>query len=532
MGKDKLFINGKIFTANKNMPFADTILVENGTIKWIGNKDNFTTDGNAYDIVDMKGHRVLPGLIDAHMHPIQLANTTKQIACLPPETNSIEDLIKHIKKRREKQGTGKWIEGWGYDEGKLKENRSPNRYDLDKAVTDSPVALTRTCLHIMAVNSKALELAGINRNTPDPIGGQIDRDENGEPTGILRENAKELVTKIMPSNTIKDNASNVADLGKLLLSHGITAVADCTGYLEKFDSMDIYNIAREKGFKQRVVIYYMWKELKNNTHFDMEKLNKNNLTYFGGIKIIGDGSVSGKTAWVDPPYIGDEKECGLPTTTKEELLDVAAFANKYKLQLAIHAMGERTIDLVVNTFYKKPNWLDNMPSVRIEHAAMPTENAIKRAAEAGIAIVTQPIFQYCEIESYLKNLGLERTKTTYPVKSFLNAGIKLAFSSDSPATSWADPSNPFVGIKAATTRMSYNGIDCGQEQRIDIPTAILLYTRESQRIVGIPNIGQLVQGYNADFIVLDKDILDVPPEKIDEINVLETYMGGELVYKK
>lgn len=166
-----------------------------------------------------------------------------------------------------------------------------------------------------------------------------------------------------------------------------------------------------------------------------------------------------------------------------------------------------------------------MPSVRIEHAAMPTENAIKRAAEAGIAIVTQPIFQYCEIESYLKNLGLERTKTTYPVKSFLNAGIKLAFSSDSPATSWADPSNPFVGIKAATTRMSYNGIDCGQEQRIDIPTAILLYTRESQRIVGIPNIGQLVQGYNADFIVLDKDILDVPPEKIDEINVLGNLYG-------
>jgi predicted amidohydrolase YtcJ len=163
---------------------------------------------------------------------------------------------------------------------------------------------------------------------------------------------------------------------------------------------------------------------------------------------------------------------------------------------------------------------------------MPTPQAIQRAAETGIAFVTQPIFLFAEIESYYNNLGSERTKQTYPIPAMLQAGIKVAFSSDSPATSWADPANPFIGIQAAVTRLAYNGADTGQDQRIDVPTAITLYTKAAQEITRIPDIGQLAPGYHADFIVLDHDIFEISKDKIHTVRVNQTYLGGNLVFQR
>jgi predicted amidohydrolase YtcJ len=163
---------------------------------------------------------------------------------------------------------------------------------------------------------------------------------------------------------------------------------------------------------------------------------------------------------------------------------------------------------------------------------MPTAQALDRAAKTGIAFVIQPIFLFAEIESYLKNLGTERTKQTYPVRTMLKKGIPVAFSSDAPATAWADPVNPFVGIKSAVTRLAYDGTDTGQDQRVDLETAIILYTKAAQEISRIPDVGQLAPGYHADFMVLDRDIFVISQEEIDKVQVEQTYMGGELVYQK
>lgn len=208
------------------------------------------------------------------------------------------------------------------------------------------------------------------------------------------------------------------------------------------------------------------------------------------------------------------------------------YAKQHGVQLVVHAMGEQAIDLIVNTFYGMESWIQDGPSIRIEHAAMPTAQAIERAAEMGIAFVPQPIFLYAEIESYLKNLGIERTKTTYPINKMLEAGIPVAFSSDAPATAWADPVNPFIGIKSAVTRVAYDGTNTGQSEKIDVETAIELYTRGAQQITRIPNIGQLKSGYQADFIILNNDILEISPDEIEHINVEETYVKGISVYKK
>ncbi|WP_144547999.1 amidohydrolase [Bacillus sp. X1(2014)] len=523
------YINGKIFTANQEKPYADAMVVRDGKVAWIGcQADLEKIDG---DYIDLQGQRVLPGLIDAHLHPLYLANASKQIACTPPLVNSIKDLIKQVRSLRGAQGKDQWVEGWGYDEGKLLERRSPTRWDLDQAAVDVPVIITRTCAHIVVVNSKALELAGISKETPDMPGGQIDRDKDGEPTGVLRENAKDLVTRIMPVKTLEENAELLAELSDVLLAHGITAITDAMGRTEPTDYLEMYKDAVQKGLKQRTVLYYIWEDLKKQSMLEKEKTNLENQIHIGGVKLFSDGSVSGQTAWVNPPFLGDGENYGIQMTTQEELLAAAEAAKQNNVQLVVHAMGEQAIDLIVNTFYGKKGWLQDAPSIRIEHAAMPTQQALQRAAETGIAFVTQPIFLFAEIESYHNNLGAERTKKTYPVKSMLAAGIKVAFSSDAPATAWADPVNPFVGIKAAVTRLAYDGTDTGQKQTVDVETAINLYTRAAQEITRIPKVGQLAPGYHADFIILDQDIFEVDQEKIDEIQVIETFMGGNLVYK-
>lgn len=525
-----IFFNGKIFTANLKKLYANAMVISDGVIIWIGEeKDLKNVDGK---YIDLKGRRVVPGFIDVHMHPLFLANTLKQIPCVQPATNSIEELIEHIRKKRKEQGPNLWIQGSGYDEGKLLEGRSPNRWDLDKGASDVPVALMRTCFHIMVVNSKALKMAGIDRNTPDPPEGEIDRDLTGEPTGILRESAKNLITGIMPSLTMEESAGRLASLSSKLASNGITSIAECLANTKPVDYFDMYIRAREKGLKQRTVLYYDWNQLDENVVLDKDKLNNKNPIYIGGVKLLVDGSISGKTAWVDEPFLGNNEEYGLQTTSREELLNAWEFAKRNNIQIAVHAMGSKAVDLVIDTFYGKPGWLKDKPSIRIEHAAMATDKAISSAAEMGIAFVTQPIFMYAEIESYLKNLGADRTKKSYPIQSMLNKGVKVAFSSDAPATAWSDPSNPFVNLKAAVTRTAYDGTDCGQEHKVDIAAAIMMYTRIAQEITGISDVGQLSPGYHADFIVLDKDILEIDSDKIDEICVEETYMSGDLIYKR
>lgn len=522
----RMFSNAKIFTSNKEQKYANAMIIDDGIIEWIGNKNEMPEFKG--EIVDLNNRRVLPGIIDAHLHPLLLANFSKQIACTPPVVFSIEDMIRELAKVE----TAEWIEGWGYDEGKLKECRTPTRWDLDKASLDKPIVVTRTCGHIISVNSKTLSLAGIDKDTPNPAGGQIDRDKNGEPTGILRESARLLVLNIMPQLSIEESASRLAELTDSLYAHGITAITDLMASHKPMDYLDLYNLAREKGLSQHVVLYYMWEDLRVNPVLNAENTNRDNDVHIGGVKLFSDGSVSGRTAWIDPPFLGDEDNYGISTTSEEELLEAAEYAKQHGVQLVVHAMGQQAIDLIVNTFYGKSGWIENGPSIRIEHAAMPTEQALKRAASMSIAFVPQPIFLYAEIESYMMNLGLERTKTTYPIKAMLEAGIPVAFSSDAPATAWADPVNPFVGIKSAVTRVAYDGTNTGDAERIDVETAIELYTREAQLVTRIPKVGQLKEGYHADFIVLNKDILEIPSIEIDQISVEETYLKGNLVFQR
>ena len=176
MSEIKAFVNGKIFTFDDSNPYAEAMIVEDGLIRWIGKKDEIPYTDLPVTVIDLQAKRVLPGFVDAHMHVGMLAEQSLQISCLPPAVSSIDDLVASIKSVRSRQKAGDWITGWGYDEGKIADNRLPDRHDLDAACLDAPVCIIRTCEHIRCVNSRALQMAGIARDTPDPQGGMIERD--------------------------------------------------------------------------------------------------------------------------------------------------------------------------------------------------------------------------------------------------------------------------------------------------------------------------------------------------------------------
>ena len=529
--KKKAFINGKIFTSDRENLYAESFIAEDGYITWIGKREDMPE--GQYEYVDLGGKRVIPGLIDCHMHPVILADCAKKISCLPPAVSSIEELAEVIRETAENKKEGEWIQGWGYDEEKFSEHRAPTRWDLDKGTEDFPVELLRSCSHVRSVNSKALELAGITRDTKDPSGGEIDRDENGEPTGILRENARHLVGEILPEKSRQQVVDGIVDLGELLLSQGIVAVCDM-GNIDSVDYYDYYVEAAEKGFRQEVGMYYIWDLIRKNPDFrwDDQRAERDKQIHMSGIKIIADGSVGGRTAWMDRPYKGSDDEYGISVCTDEEIDSAMEFCKKNRCQLSFHAMGKRTIDRIIERTCNEKPWITGLPHLRIEHVTDPSEEAIREAAEKKIAFVTQSIFMYSEIESYANNLGMDWIKEIYPIQHMIDSGVKIALSTDAPATSWAVPSDPFPNIKCAVTRYAYDGTDCGRNNCIDIETAIQMYTREAAEIAGFKNIGTLKAGNRASFALLSGDILKVPSSEIDDIFVEATYMDGELVYKK
>lgn len=527
----KIFRNGKIFTSDREMLYAESFIAEDGIITWIGKETDMPEVSG--EVIDLKGKRVIPGFIDTHMHPVILADCAQKISCLPPSVNSIEELAEVIKKEAENKESGQWIQGWGYDEEKFAEHRAPTRWDLDKGTAELPVELLRSCSHVRSVNSKALELAGITKDTPDPPGGEIDRDEKGEPTGILRENARHLVGEILPEKSRKQVVDSIVDLGQLMLSQGIVAVTDM-GNIDSVDYYEYYEEAAAKGFKQDIAMYYIWDLIRKNPDFkwSKERADKSRQIHMNGIKLIADGSVGGRTAWMSQPYKGSDDEYGISVCSDEEIDSAMEFCKENKCQLSFHAMGMRTIDRIIGRTYGEEPWTEGFPHIRLEHVTDPSEDAIKKAAEKKIAFATQSIFMYSEIESYMNNLGEEWLKRTYPIQHIIDSGVKIALSTDAPATSWAVPSDPFPNIKCAVTRYAYDGTDCGRDNCIDIETAIQMYTREGAEIAGFEKLGQLKKGYKASFAVLSEDILSVPGNQIDKVFVEQTYMNGDCVYAR
>lgn len=520
------FINGKIFIGTSETDFANGMVVDDQQrIKWIGNDP--TPEG---DVIDLHGQTVLPGLIDCHTHPKYIADALHGVACTPPNVNSIKEMqtaLRHSPAYG--QGPDTWIEGWGFDETKLAEHRSPNRDDLDAVSTDQPIFIYRSDCHSSVGNSKALEMAGINENTPDPVGGKIERDANGRPTGFMREvAASQLLIRAKSAQSYDNDVQNMVNSSRHYLQNEIVAIGEMMGRMKPYTTLKLYQDSVKRGFKPKASIYYVFDEI--DPQKGLQPSGDAQLRV-AGIKVFMDGSISGETANNSVPY--PSGKMGVSLTSPEKLRRAVKMARDNKLQLAVHAMGDQAIQTVIDVTKDLDPWLPEMPSVRIEHASLMNDHMFDQIAHSKMkyALVTQPIFFFAEDESYRNYLNAEQFKLIYRVKTMLNSQAMLGLSSDAPCTPWAEPDSPFYSIYAAVTRKAANGDLVNPEETITVPQAVLGYTRDGAKIGGFDDNGTLEVGKAADFVILNKDIFTVDHEDLQNVRVKETWMNGQPVYQ-
>lgn len=405
------FTNGKIFTGLDRTSFASAMAIENGHVTWIGDSNDLN-DANA---IDLHGKTVLPGLIDVHTHPKYIADALHGVACTPPNVNSIKDMQAALRQSPAfGKGPDTWIEGWGFDETKLAEHRTPTIDDLDEISTTQPIFVYRSDCHSSIGNSKALELAGITADTPDPVGGFIGHFSDGRPNGYMKEvAATQLLIQAKSAQSYQGDVDNMANSSKHYLQNGIVAIGEMMGRMRPYDSLKLYQDAVKAGFKPKSAIYYVYDEVAGNA--SLRPTNDDQLR-IAGIKVFMDGSISGETAYNQQPYPSGQN--GVCLTDAAKLRQAVAYAQQQHLQVAIHAMGDAAIQLILDATDHLQPWLSDRPSIRIEHASILSDQMLRQINQATMnyALVTQPIFFFAEDESYRDYLSPQQFKEVYRVK--------------------------------------------------------------------------------------------------------------------
>ncbi|CAA7600595.1 Amidohydrolase family [Acididesulfobacillus acetoxydans] len=512
---------GKIYTLTGTEP-VDSMIVRDKKIVYAGPR----VHGIPRQTVDLAGAIVLPGFVDCHTHPLLLGLLQKQIRTNPPLLNTLDEFLKAIEDRAREIEKGQWLLGGGFDESQWSLPRLPQRDELDRVSGEHPLLMVRACGHIAVANSLALKLAGITEDSVDPQGGKIVRHE-GFLTGELQESAIPLVGRCVPEPDPSVTASAISDASKYLASRGVTTVCDMESGSGSSEEWDLYSEGlREGNWKQRVGLFIVFEWFKVRGKLPLLEPGVTQDLKLLGLKVFADGSISGHTAALHEPYLHDWGR-GIMRVSEREIEEAASMALSHGLKLAVHAMGDAAIDLVVTALSKFG--VHGGDSFTIEHAALPTTYAQGMMAKHGIGVVTQPIFTYAEIESYLNGLGYDRTFNSYPIRSLKEQGIKVALSSDAPSTAHSDPANPWLGIAMATGRRTARGMALSGGECISLGEALKSYTAIGAAVRGFENCGCLLPGCDADFSLWDKDPFKEGPASMPG-EALATYRNGEVIH--
>ncbi|MDI9619346.1 MAG: amidohydrolase [Candidatus Nezhaarchaeota archaeon] len=529
---------------NEEFTIAEAVAVKDGKILAVGsNQEIEKLVGKETKIIDLKGATVLPGIIDSHIHVTSWAVSRPPFMLDVgfPTVKSIGDIVKAVKNAVEKLPPGSWVRGQGWDEGYLQEcladpNRHPTRWDLDVAAPNNPVALTDFSGHNLWVNSYALQLANITKDTPDPPNGVIERDPvTGEPTGILREGAMGLVSRLIPPFSYEEQKEALKLAIKELNSLGITSVEDP---MVGGSAVNLYHKLYEEGrLTLRVAL-----RLRVGTLEDIDNVARwvGAATTLGdehvkivGVKIWAEGIPPTKTAWMWEPYLdGSNGFLTVPGNTDEErynyLVEMIVKAHNYGFQVAIHACGDRTISSCVDGFEKA--YRENPWDARhvIIHGDFIRPLDCIRLAEIGGVVNVQAAIKWTIAEFMAGVVGPERAAYQWPLRTMLEAGCVVTGSSDAPVTypDWR------IGVMQSILRESKaTGKVWGPEQSITVEEAIKTYTIYGAYQSHEEHIkGSIEPGKLADFCIIDKDILTIDPHEIKDVKVLMTILGGEVVY--
>lgn len=536
-----ILYNGNIMTMDKDKPHAEAVAVKDDKIVLLGSNEEilFSREKDS-KIIDLEGKTVVPGFNDSHMHLLGYGKSLETVdlnGC-----KSIDEMCKRIMKFVDENHipAGSWVVGSGWNDSRFLENRLPSRQDLDSVSENHPIVMTRTCFHICVANTLALKEAEIFERPPGIEGGEIDKDQEGNPTGILRENALNLVTERIPGPGKDKIREMIIKASQDYLKAGLTSVQTDDFAMIKGDFKDIldsyFELDRENLLPVRVNEQVLLP--------DMDKLNKFiNLGYktgygseffkIGPLKLLGDGSLGGRTAGLLKPYADDEGNLGICIYSEEQLYELIDTAVSNGLQTAVHAIGDRTMEMVLESYRRvleKHRIKD--PRLRIIHCQITSEEIINKFKNYGIIADIQPSFVSSDISIAESRVGRERAKWTYNWKTLIEKGVRVAGGSDCPV----EPFYPLLGIYAAVTRQDLQGNPEGgwlPDQKLTVEEALYIYTMGSAYCTFEDDIkGSIIPGKLADMVVLSENIFEIEPNYIKDLVVEKTIVDGKIVYER
>ncbi len=521
---DTILHNGKVITIDADLSLASAVAVNGTDIVAVGG-ETLLDQYKSANMVDLGGKVLMPGFIDSHTHlrgrPQRFIDLTK--------TRSIEEMKGQVSAKAIELGAGEWITGYGWSEDVMAELRRPLRSDLDQAAPENPVLLTRAGGHSAVANSMALRQAEVTVTTPQPENGVIERGQDGELNGVIRER-KDIVSRLIPEPTYEDVRDNLIEVLKEQLSLGITSFTNAS-YSRSVESYPEWEIIYRlhRGSLPRASIQVAWRGPEAMTAFGKKSGDGDEHLRVGPIKIIVDGGFTGPAAFTKEPYKGETEYRGTLRLTLEELNTTIREAHAAGWQFGIHAIGDAAIELTIDELAAA---LDELPREDHRHylnhfTVMPSAESMDKMAAYGIAITQQPNFTYTLDGRYSAYLDGDRLRHNNPLRTPMDHGIHVAISSD------ILPIGPMVGIYAAVTRKGMSGAVFGEEEALTVMESLRGYTLYGAWLsFEEDRKGSIEPGKLADMIVLDQDILTVDPDHIMDILVEQTWLGGKLVFER
>jgi predicted amidohydrolase YtcJ len=550
---DSILVNGNILTVDESDSVAQALAIKDGRILAVGTDEEIRRlAGEDTRVIDLAGRTATPGLLDAHCHFAAGGTDMLTVSDLSyPKMKKVGDVVAEVETQVKARTGGDWIEGRGWDEGKLEERRYIYASDLDAVSAENPVWLTHTMGHYGVGNSLAMKLANITKSTPDPPGGTIDRYPDGTPTGVLKERAQRLVTRLIPDPSIEQIQKGIELIAKEFNEEGMTALKD-PGIDGR--TWEAYQRALAAGTLP-VRVFTLWRPagtLEESMAL-ADRIGPFTKPYrsvgdahlvSGGIKLAIDGSGGARTAWLHEPWNKDYKSTdegnyGYPVIDPELLRKQIRLFHDAGLHVSVHSIGDRGIDWVIDSFQMA---LEASPQKGLRHgiihANIPTPHAIDTMAklekeyDAGYPEPSAP-FMWWIGDTYSGNFGPERSKRLNPFKTFTTKNIPWAGSSDFGVT----PFPARYGIWASVARKPALGVydkdPFGREEAVDVRTALRSYTIWSARQMFLEDeIGSLEPGKFADIAVWDKNLYEVPTEELEHLECQMTLFQGEVVFEK
>ncbi|SIS42264.1 amidohydrolase [Salimicrobium flavidum] len=538
---DVLITNAEVVTLDDNDSVAGSVAVKDGEIAWISTEKYPVDAPESGEVVDLEGRTLIPGFIDTHNHLLMYSQYLGQINCRSPLNENIGDIQKLIEAEAKQKEKGEWIIGWGYDDTLLEESRHPTREDLDAVAPDHPVLIRHISAHFAAVNSLALELAGVYETIEDPPGGHFGRDEQGALDGVLHEfSAMDFVDSIIPEYTEEDLAQLMEKGAREYVSKGITTSTDAgVGLVRGMEEYKAHvKVLKENRIPLRMrymVLHHLLREGAPFAGYTREELQQqisedtDDRATLDSAKMFQDGSIQGLTGALRHPYHCDSSITGNLIQEQKDFNEEVLDLHSRGFRMATHGNGDRAIGSIIDAYtYALEKNPEKDRRHRIEHVQTGSAEDLDRMKDWGIeaSFFINHVYYWGDRHRDIF-LGNERAARLNPLKDAAEKGFRFTLHSDCPIT----PISPLFSIWAAVNRITSGGEVLGEGQKIDALTALKSMTSYGAWLNFEEGItGTIEAGKRADFAVLDTNPLRCDPMAIKDISVEATYIGGEKVY--